>query len=396
VKTRWKSTACLILLALAGSGCRIVLPKYKSYAKVHPQQDIVANSEQMRLRMRAHVQPLTGVIVSAADQIMAGTTNRAIRRQALLWKIDAVPALREALFLPSPVAAVFDAWVMTFQMTDYFDKGPGKEGLGEAHAIAVTTCQHLETELARLAASVTISGDVSKARAFAKQWAADHPMRQSIAGRESILIQVTDMEIAASFSTTEAAGYLTVTLDDLNRRLEIYSAQLPEQARWQAELFAMDAAQDYQVEKAIPLAERAVKSSEQAVTAVDRLAPAVERVAVVAESAPKIIADERGAAIKAMQEELSHTLTFIQEERIATLKHLTAERIAAVQDLRDTVVQERKTLTQDLDRMSVKVVDHAFLRAAQLCAVVLVVLFAAIVALMFLARRLFPARPTET
>jgi hypothetical protein len=116
----------------------------------------------------------------------------------------------------------------------------------------------------------------------------------------------------------------------------------------------------------------------------------------VAESAPKIIAAERDVTIKAMQAELTRTLTFIQEERIAVLKQLTAERIAAVQDLRDTVVQERKALMQDLDPMSVKVVDHAFLRAAQLCAVVLAVAFVGIVVLLFLVRRLFPARPTAT
>jgi hypothetical protein len=374
---------------LAAAGCRIVAPKYKSDAKIHSDQDIALNSQQMRLRMRAQVQPLSGVIVAAADQIMAGTTNRAVRRQALLWKIDAVPALREALFLPNPMAAVFDAWVMAFQMTDYFEKGPGKEGLGDAHVIALTTCQHLETELARLAVSLTVSRDVTNTRAFARQWAADHPMRHSIASRESIVNRSTERDVVTSFSTTEAVAILTVTLDDLNRRLEIYSAQLLDQARWQAELLAMDTAQDYQVEKVIPLAERAVKSGEQAVTAVDRLAPAVERVAAAAESAPKIIAAERDVAIKAVQAELTRTLTFIQEERIATLKHLTAERIAAVQDLRDTIVQERKSLTQDLDQMSVKVVDHAFWRAAQLCAVVLAVVFVGIVVLLFLVRRMF-------
>jgi hypothetical protein len=381
-------------LALAASGCRIMAPKYKVDSKVHSEQDIAANSQQIRLRMRAQVQPLTGVIVAAADQIIAGTTNRAIRRQALLWKIDAVPALREALFLPNPMAAVFDAWAMTFQMTDYFERGPGKGGLGDAQAIAVTTCQHLETELARLAASCTVSGDVSKARAAAKQWAADHPIRQSTASRESTLNRDTEMEVATSFSTTEAMGNLTVTLDDLNRRLEIYSAQLLDQARWQAELFAMDTARDYQVEKAIPLAERAVKLGEQAVTAVDRLAPAVERVAAVAENAPKILAAERDVTIKALQTELSRSLNFVQEERIAALKHITAERIAAVQDMRDAVVQERKTLMQNLDQMSIKVVNQAFQRAAQLCAVVLVVLFAFIILLLFLVRRMFCSRTT--
>jgi len=376
-------------LALAGAGCRIMAPKYKSDAKIHSNQDVAVDSEQIRLRMRALVQPLSGVIVAAADQIMAGTTNRAVRRQALLWKIDAVPALREALFQPNPFTAVFDAWVMTFQMTDYFEKGPGKAGLGDARVVAVSACQLLETELARLAASLTVSGDVSKTRAFIMQWAADHPMRQSIASRESTLNRAKEKDFAISFSTTEVVGDLTITLDDLNRRLEIYSAQLLYQGRWQAELFALDQTQDLQVDKAMPLAERAVKSAEQAVATMDRLAPAVERALVVAEGLPKTIAVERDVTVKAMQAELTRTLSFVQEERIAVLQRLSSERIAAVQDLRDTIVEERKSLTHDLDQISVKVVDHAFWRAAQLCAGALAAVFVGIVVLLFLVRRMF-------
>ena len=50
---------------------------------------------------------------------------------------------------------------------------------------------------------------------------------------------------------------------------------------------------------------------------------------------------------------------------------------------------------QDLDPMSVKVVDRAFLRAAQLGAAALVALFIGTVLLLFLARRLFPAHPPD-
>lgn len=401
--TRWDlvwpqllALAILCTLALGVSGCRIAAPKVKSDDKVHANEDIAENREQMRLRARALVQPLCGELVASADQIMAGTTNLAVRRQALLWKIEAVPALREALFLPSPLAAVFDAWVLSIQMTDYFEKGAGKLALGDAHRIAVRTCQQLEGELAQVAASFTLSGDVSKTRAFAQQWAIDHPIRQSIAGRESTLSRAMESQGATSLSTTEAVGKLTVTADDLNRRLEIYSAQVLDQARWQAELFAMDLAAGYQVQQALPLAQSAVTSAGRAVETLDRLAPSVERSLAVVQQAPNLIATERAAAIQAMQAELARAITFVQEERIAALKQLSSERIAAVRDLRDTVVQERKSLSQDLDQMSVKAVDHAFWRAAQLCAVVLAVVFIAIVVLLFLARRLFSARPPAT
>ncbi|MSU34562.1 MAG: hypothetical protein EXS36_05540 [Pedosphaera sp.] len=57
-----------------------------------------------------------------------------------------------------------------FKTADYFEKSAGKQGLGDAHVVAVTTCRHVETELTRIAASFTVSGDVSKARDFAQIW----------------------------------------------------------------------------------------------------------------------------------------------------------------------------------------------------------------------------------
>jgi hypothetical protein len=117
---------------------------------------------------------MSGVIVASADQILAGTSDRAVRRQALLWKIEAVPALREALFQPDPMTAVADAWVLTFQMTDYFDTGLGGKALGDARPLALTTAQRLEAEMARVAASLTVSGNVAGVREYARKWAADH------------------------------------------------------------------------------------------------------------------------------------------------------------------------------------------------------------------------------
>ena len=380
-------------LALASSGCRLTAPKFKHDAKIHPSQDIAANFEQTRLFTRGQVQPLSELIVTAADQIIAGTTNRAIQRQALLWKLEAVPALRQALFRPNPLGAVLDAWVMAFQMDDYFAKGAGKTALGDAHLIAVKACRQLETELATIATSFTLSKDISHARSFAQQWATEHPMRGSIAGRESTVNRVLHGDVITSLSTSEAMATATVTLDDLQRRLEIYSAQLPDQARWQAELFALDQAQELQLQRLLPLAEQAVKSIALAGASVDRLVPPVERVAAVAENTPKLMADERDAAIKALQAELTRALAFVQEERVAVLKQLRAERVAVLQEMRDVVRQEHQALVPDMDRAGVKLADHVFLRTAQLAAACLLAGFLGGVLLLYLARRVF-ARST--
>jgi hypothetical protein len=226
----------------------------------------------------------------------------------------------------------------------------------------------------QVAASMTISGDVTKGRAFAKKWAREHPIHHSITDRETTLSRVLERDAAGSVSAGEAVAEITTTVDDLNRRLEICSDQLFRQGRWEAALFKSELMSELPVAQALPLAEWAVKSAEQAVATVDRLAPALERAVGVLETAPKLTAAEREAAIKAAQDELTRTIKFVQEERVAALDRLTSERLAAIKDHQVTVVAERKALTSDLEQISLKVVDHAFWRAAQLITAVLVLL----------------------
>jgi len=365
----------LLLAALStavGVGCRMAPAPHPIEKAIQPNDDIAASQQQVRLRMRALVEPMSAIIVESADQISAGTTNRTIQREALVWKLEAVPALREALFRPNPFVACMDTWVLTWQMTDYFESGRGKEAFGEAAPGAVLTCQKLEAQIARISSSLTRSGDVSAARKFARDWAAAHPIGHSIAGRESTLSRVTEHEIQETFSAPELAGAVAVTLDDLSRRLDVYSAQLPEQSRWHAELLAMDLAAEYRLEQMLPLAESAVRMTGEVVEGLRRLDPPVEEVAAVARSMTELI----------------------RREREVTLEHVTRERRAALAELHRTITAEREALTVDLERISAMAVDRVFVRSAQLMGATLATLFLGMIVLLFITRRVF-FRPQE-
>lgn len=382
---RFSSGLLPVLLAavtLGASGCGLTLSRSKTEAEALEMQNVAVTYDQVRLRMRAMVDPMCGEIERTADAIIAGTTNRSVQQGALRWKIEGVPALREATFQPDPMTAVFDTWVLCNQMADYFDRGHGKELLGEASPLAVSTCRRMEDEFARIAVEASASGDVSKMRAFAREWAAQHPIRISIAYRESALSRALEEEIRESFSLGAAAVEVVTTVDDLNRRLEIYSDQLFRQARWEVELFKSELLENVPVEKVEKLAE-------QAVVTADRLVSSTERTLLVAENAPTLIASEREIAIKALQDEITRTITFVQEERIAALKHLTAERIAALFELHEAITHERKALTQDVEQISLRTVDHAMWRVAQLVVVTGAVLLVAGVAALFLVRQMF-------
>ena len=343
----------------------------------------------MRLRLRALVEPYSGSIVESADRIRAGTTNRAIRREALLWKIEAVPALREALFRPNPLVAIGDTWVLIWQMTDYFEKGRGKQALGAASPIAVATCRYLEGELAVVAASITRSGDVSHVRNFTMQWAAEHPIRHSIAARESTLSRALEREIQETFTAQEMVINIAAKLDDLSHRIDIFSAQLFDQSRWQAELFVMDLAEDYQMERALPLAENAVQSAAGAIKTLNRIIPPLEAALETVNAAPATFAEERKTAIEILQQELTRTIQFAQMERIAALDHLTKERVAALTALHDYIREERRALMVEMKEVGQEVVDHALLRTAQMVAAILAASFVGVVVLLLITRQVF-------
>jgi hypothetical protein len=366
---------------LIGAGCRATMPQPKIEGSIHSEEDLSVTPQQAHLRMRALVEPLSGAIVESADRIKAGTSNRVMQREALLWKIEGVSALREALFRPNPYAAILDTWVLTRQMENYFASGRGKEALGAAAPAAVSTCQYLEQQVEAVTVSFTKSGDATKVRAFAREWADSHPIRHSIGSRESTLSRITEREIQETFSAQELAGNLVVTLDDLTRRMDVYSVQLLDQSRWQAELFTLDMTENFQLDQAMPLAETAVQSATEAVATLNRLEPSVQDTLDVAISTPALISRERIAAIEAAQAEISRTLKFVQSEREITLK-----------ELNQTIAAERKLILAETERIADGAVDHAMYRMAQLTAVVLGAVFVGVVVLLFITRRVFSAR----
>jgi hypothetical protein len=336
---------------------------------------------------------MCGEVEQAADAIIAGTNDPDVQLAALRWKIEAVPAMRAALFQPDVGAPGLDTLVLCYQMADYFETGPGKQALGPAASTqAVAACRRMQDEMTRVMASATISGDVAQASAFAKKWAAEHPIRSSIADRESVLSRVFEREFVESLSTGEAIADVTVTLDDLNRKLEVYSDQLFRQARWEVERFNRETFAQLRADEAIPLAERAVKSADQAAAMLERVAPALDRALLVAHDVPKLVATEHDAAFKAMREEMTRTFQFMREERVAALEQLSKERVIAIEELQQTVTQQRQQFTRDVDQLTVRKIDYAMLGATRLVVAAVAALIVAAALGIFLARWVFARR----
>ena len=130
------------------------------------------------------------------------------------------PRCETSLFQPDPYVALVDAWVLLYQMGDYFESGPGKIKLGPASERAAMTCRTSEDHLAGVAASATTSGDVSRVRDFVRKWAADHPITGAIAARQPMLGIDVANQLPDSLTVGQAAAEIAISIDDLNRRLD--------------------------------------------------------------------------------------------------------------------------------------------------------------------------------
>ena len=145
-----------------------------------------------------------------------------------------------------------DTRVLSSQMADYFERGPGREALRESAVIAVAACRRMEEDFTRIVGSMTISGDVSKARAFTRKWAAEHPIGHAIATRETALGRILERDAASSHSAAEIAAGLTTAVDDFGRRLELYGDQPFRQARWELESVKSEVLSDLEIGQVLP------------------------------------------------------------------------------------------------------------------------------------------------
>jgi len=308
--------------------------------------------------------------------------------------MDAVPAMREALFRPDPYSAAFDTAVLCMQMIEYFEHGPGKEALGPAaSAQAAAACRSMSDEYLKVVASATSSGDISKAREIVQRWAADHPIRHTISGRESATSRVYEQEFLVSRSALEYFADAAATSDDLTRKFDVYSDQIFRLARWEVERLQLDQAVPLaeravkSAEQAVPLAERAAKSAEQAATTMDRLTPALERSLAVAETAPKLVAAERETVIKAVHDEVTRVLQTIRDERVAALERVSNERSIASKDIRDALAAQASQMAGDAERISMQKIDYVLDKVTRLVTIAMAVAIAVVLIVLLIRRR---------
>jgi hypothetical protein len=345
-------------------------------------------------------------IEAAADRIILESHSPEARRQALMWKAEAIPVLQTTLLNTDPVAAVVDTWAFLFQMKAHMERPAVKEGFGKFHFVVAETLKNMDAEMERLIQVAAPSANVTDLRQRVGAWAEAHPIQAGLTGRQSAdpdMIRKVGESDLGSIASLKAIGE---SLGDLNARLDSYNVYLPKQARWQAELLLGDIARDPQVDvvmsNVVVLSNALAKTS----SSMERMP---ETMGKAREAIRADVDGERLAAQAFLQDERLQTLDAVRQERIATIEAMHNERLAATADLRgerqavlaalyneeaavmnDVNAQSEKTL-KDLDNRGRGLIDHFFLRALEL---VLLTLVLCSLVLWILLRWSMPRRAT--
>ena len=341
-------------------------------------ENVDLTSTELRLRVYGYAERFSAGVENAADEILAETEDADVTRNALLWKMNALPAMHVAVFQPDPLMGLLDAWVLTVQMRDFFTTGAGRDAFGPLQSIAVEASEALERSVGELVASVTLSGDAPEVEPLVRAWADSHPITSMEFLRETTASEFADVLGQDQAGGLAVLGNLAMQATDLSERLKYYAAAMPKQIRWQAELVLLELLDEADIEEFLGNVE-----------SIDRSAL---RLADVADTVPALVGDQAAFAIDALSDELLASLREVDRQRIETLDALTRERIAVMDQLDNELIAMMEQLAALADGTIRRtpgalndVVDYAFRRALVLLALIFVgsLIFAFLLRLMW-------------
>ncbi len=378
---------CLVLCAVVGcTGLNKTPPR----ADVQPWPEIRSDFRVEALRQRLYEYSITfaAEVDLAATAIERRATDATVRRNALLWRVRAIPEMRKACFRLEPVSGLVDAWTFARQMDHLFSSGAGASVFGTFQHEAVAVSGRLLEQVRVIAASVAMSpearGEFEKR--IIDPWLVDYPLRDITFVRESPIARFSEQTRQAG-DVVQSVGTMEEVAISLSQQMRIYLADLPRQMRGEADLMRTDmlSAQEFG-----PM----LGDLHTTATAADRMASTVETIAPIIENERKIILEETSrqralvmealsvereqaiaAIVGAFAAERNALLREVELQRMATLEWATAERRAAIAEvIRElggavgTLRSERAIVVDDLR----SIVDLVLLR-------VFIVLIAAVV-----------------
>lgn len=329
-----------VLAAVAGAtaGCA----NFRSRAGLLEETDPTSklSSRKLRVLLTDYVPRFANSVEQCADRILAQTSDVEIRRNALLWKSNAISACFGAAARHDPLAAYLDVWILNRQMTQLFEQTGAAPVFGNWQSLALATSRELEAPLEQIQSM--LDANASNKGQFVAEFARNHPIANLYFERASLAAPFIEEVRDPARDVSHVVAEFSEDLAEIQRLSALYAEFVPKQARWQAELLLLSAADDTGL-LAQPLQSMAVASE------------AMNRMATTFETVPRIVEREHDAVRELVRDERSEVIRRIDQMRDTTVADL---RLEGSQLLR-TIHDERTAFDKNLHEVVGKSLEKA-------------------------------------
>jgi hypothetical protein len=272
--------ACAVVLSLS-LGCAGLRWPFGDRAGY----DSAFTEEDLDTELSAYTARFAAEVGSAAGDIHDQTTDRTLRKRALIWQLQMPPILEEAVYDQSPRLAYVACVIIATMQQKYLTDGDGKDLFGDLQSIAVTAATGLRDDALSIGEQFLPAGRLQDVAARAEDLASKYPIR----GRDFSMQRIPRARVRAE--ATESLGWLfaiplspfralqgvdtgAAAIRDFNQTAQEFAqitARLPERVRGQLELFLYDVEDRETVQRSTAALDRAAESAERASLAAERL-----------------------------------------------------------------------------------------------------------------------------
>jgi hypothetical protein len=329
-----------------------------------------ASLHELRTTQNVLALRVPGTLEAATDGIAAQSTDVVIKRHALLFKIEVIPAFYEALFNADPLAGTLDAWSLSIQLEGYLASGAGKNFFGPQQSLAIDAAAKVRLQIEFAARSVAKSSEgFSRAKGTVEDWAQKNPIEGNFYSRPSILPELAKLSAQSSdISVFQAVGDITGTVNDIATRLDIYAAYLPKAGRWQAELLLEEVSDRTESQRVMSTFQSVEKMTDRVS---ELLSP--EAIQNALNISLRELRKEQVAAMASVDVQRKETLLYLTQEREAALAAVDAQRRDVMADMdrqRTALMQQvdvlKKQTLQDVDDVAARNIRRGTLAMAAL------------------------------
>jgi hypothetical protein len=239
---RWLSI-CALAAALAGCAVLRMPGSRPTYSQEELREELSDFAGHFHL-----------LVSQAADTIDASTSDPAIRKRTLMWKLQFIPLVEQAAVDPNPQEGFVSLLTLVVSAHQNLGQEPAGGLFGEQQQVAIEVVRELEAELRGIGSRFLGAKEMARveqeieglvrAQPAGRTETAMQSIRRTLAGVEqsSAFRRVVSVPLSP-FRALEGVGNSADEIRDFNtiaRGFARSMERLPEQLRWQIELLLFE------------------------------------------------------------------------------------------------------------------------------------------------------------